>query len=64
MTVAVSVASGVDNIICAIPQLADHRVLLALTFITLLTAMNLRGVRESGRFFAAPTVQRQVSRSG
>lgn len=55
MTVAVSVASGVDNIISAIPQLAEYRVLLALSFVAILTAMNLRGVRESGKAFAAPT---------
>jgi amino acid transporter len=55
MTVAVSVASGVDNIISAVPRLAGHRVLLALAFVALLTAMNLRGVRESGRAFATPT---------
>ncbi|MEW2401255.1 APC family permease [Streptomyces sp. NPDC046862] len=55
MTVAVSVASGVDNIISAVPELADHRVAMALVFVALLTAVNLRGVRESGRAFAAPT---------
>ncbi|XUL94010.1 amino acid permease [Streptomyces galilaeus] len=55
MTVAVSVASGVDNIISAVPQLADHRVLMAIGFVAVLTAMNLRGVRESGRAFATPT---------
>ncbi|MFE7776972.1 APC family permease [Streptomyces sp. NPDC057445] len=55
MTVAVSVASGVDNIISAIPELAAHRVTMALVFVALLTAINLRGVRESGRAFAAPT---------
>ena len=55
MTVAVSVASGVDNIISAIPELNPDRVLLNLVFILLLTAMNLRGVRESGRAFAIPT---------
>ncbi|MER7750534.1 APC family permease [Kitasatospora sp. NPDC097643] len=55
MTVAVSVASGVDNIISALPSLADHRVELALGFVVLLMAMNLRGVRESGKAFAAPT---------
>nr|WP_306184738.1 MULTISPECIES: APC family permease [unclassified Streptomyces] len=55
MTVAVSVASGVDNVISALPSLAGHRVLLALGFVALLTAVNLRGVRESGRAFAAPT---------
>ncbi|MGW3421087.1 APC family permease [Streptomyces phaeochromogenes] len=55
MTVAVSVASGVDNIISAMPQLADFRVPLALAFVAILTAMNLRGTRESGNAFAAPT---------
>ncbi|MFF3398093.1 APC family permease [Streptomyces sp. NPDC002659] len=55
MTVAVSVASGVDNIISAVPELADERVLMALVFVALLTAMNLRGVRESGQLFATPT---------
>ncbi|MFI5528757.1 APC family permease [Kitasatospora sp. NPDC051853] len=55
MTVAVSVASGVDNIISAFPGLDDHRVLLAVGFVALLTAMNLRGVRESGKAFATPT---------
>ncbi|MEU5437728.1 APC family permease [Streptomyces sp. NPDC020719] len=55
MTVAVSVASGVDNIISAVPGLNPYRVLLALAFVAILTAMNLRGVRESGRAFAAPT---------
>ncbi|MFB7662572.1 APC family permease [Kitasatospora sp. NPDC056138] len=55
MTVAVSVASGVDNIISAMPSLADYRVELAVAFVVLLAAMNLRGVRESGKAFAAPT---------
>ncbi|MFD8737634.1 APC family permease [Streptomyces sp. NPDC059618] len=55
MTVAVSVASGVDNIISALPGLAHLRVLLALVFVAVLAAINLRGVRESGRAFAAPT---------
>ncbi|GHF28840.1 DNA-binding protein [Streptomyces mashuensis] len=55
MTVAVSVASGVDNIISAVPALAEHRVAMALTFVAVLTGVNLRGVRESGRAFAAPT---------
>ncbi|MCX4820166.1 APC family permease [Streptomyces sp. NBC_01142] len=55
MTVAVSVASGVDNIISAVPALVDYRVQMALVFVALLTAMNLRGVRESGQAFAAPT---------
>ncbi|WP_406238605.1 APC family permease [Nocardia sp. NBC_01009] len=55
MTVAVSVAAGVDNIISAVPDLNAHRVAINIGFIALLTAMNLRGVRESGRAFAVPT---------
>ncbi len=55
MTVAVSVAAGVDNIISAAPALNPWRVELAVGFVVLLTAMNLRGVRESGRAFAVPT---------
>ncbi|MER5469514.1 APC family permease [Streptomyces sp. NPDC002935] len=55
MTVAVSVASGVDNIISAIPGLADQRVPMAIGFVAVLAAINLRGMRESGRAFAAPT---------
>ncbi|MFJ3794456.1 APC family permease [Kitasatospora sp. NPDC090091] len=55
MTVAVSVASGVDNIISAFNGLADYRVPMAVGFVAILAAMNLRGVRESGKAFAAPT---------
>ena len=55
MTVAVSVSAGVDNIISAFAGLADQRVALAVGFVALLTAMNLRGVKESGRVFAVPT---------
>ncbi|WP_258368568.1 APC family permease [Curtobacterium sp. MCBD17_013] len=55
MTVAVSVASGVDNIISALPMLDEFRVELALVFVVLLAAVNLRGVRESSKAFAIPT---------
>ena len=55
MTVAVSVAAGVDNIISAAPGLNPHRVAINVGFVVVLMAMNLRGVRESGRTFAVPT---------
>ncbi|MFD7554846.1 APC family permease [Streptomyces sp. NPDC059533] len=55
MTVAVSVVSGVSAITSAIPALSDHEVVLSVGFVVLLTVMNLRGVRESGRIFAIPT---------
>src|ERR1044072_2600372 len=46
MTVAVSVAAGVDNIISAVPDFNQYRVAINIGFIVILTAMNLRGVRE------------------
>ena len=55
LTVAVSVASGVDNIISAIPELNPFRVEIAVGFVVLIMAVNLRGVREASRAFAIPT---------
>jgi amino acid transporter len=55
MTVAVSIAAGVAAILSAFPELGNHRVMLALIFVALLTVGNLRGIRESGLIFAAPT---------
>ena len=55
LTVAVSVSAGVAAITSAIPELRDRRVGLCLAFLVLLVALNLRGVKESGRLFAVPT---------
>jgi amino acid transporter len=55
LTVAVSVSAGVAAITPAFPELSDKRVAICLGFILLLTVMNLRGVKESGRVFAVPT---------
>jgi amino acid transporter len=55
MTVAVSVSSGVDNVISAAPSLHHQRVQMALVFVVLLAAVNLRGLKEAGLAFAAPT---------
>ena len=55
MTVAVSIASGVENFVSAFPGLRPYSVWLCLGFIVLLAVMNLRGVRESGTLFAIPT---------
>ncbi|MEU6171743.1 APC family permease [Streptantibioticus parmotrematis] len=55
MTVAVSIASGVENLGSAIPFVQQNKVLVALLMIVLLMVMNLRGVRESGTIFAIPT---------
>ncbi|HZL47512.1 MAG TPA: APC family permease [Solirubrobacteraceae bacterium] len=55
LTVAVSVASGVEAVTSAIPSLASATVPIGLVVIVLLVAGNLRGTREAGAAFAAPT---------
>jgi amino acid transporter len=55
LTVAVSVAAGMAALISAVPALLPHREALCVAAILLVTVVNLRGVRESGQFFAVPT---------
>lgn len=55
LTVAVSVSSGVDNIISALPALDPWRIELAVGFVILIILVNLRGVREASFAFAIPT---------
>ncbi|MYS25211.1 amino acid/polyamine/organocation transporter, APC superfamily [Streptomyces sp. DvalAA-14] len=55
LTVAVSVASGIENLGSAVPFFVTHKVLGAIGMIVILMLMNLRGVRESGSIFAIPT---------
>src|SRR5437868_4879705 len=60
LTVSVSVAAGVEAITSAtegtsFAGLHSHRVLLCLFFIAFITVANLRGVREAGALFAAPS---------
>jgi len=55
LTVAVSVAAGVDAVISAFPKLSPYPVELSLVCIAVLTYGNLRGIREAGRVFAVPT---------
>ncbi len=57
LTVAVSISAGVAAIV-SIPEfhsLEKHRVLLGLALIAFISIANLRGIKESGRVFAAPT---------
>ncbi|MEO3939161.1 APC family permease [Dermatophilaceae bacterium Soc4.6] len=54
LTVAVSISSGVQNAATALPALRGHEVPVAVGLVVVLTAMNLRGVRESGNAFALP----------
>jgi amino acid transporter len=55
LTVAVSVSAGSAAIASTVEGIAPYRVPLSLAFIALIAFGNLRGVRESGRLFAAPT---------
>lgn len=57
LTVAVSISAGVAAIssIPAFSDVAKHRVLVGIFLIVLITVANLRGIKESGRLFAAPT---------
>ena len=55
MTVAVSTASAVEQVISAVPQAADIRLVIGVGAIILITLGNLRGLRESGNLFAIPT---------
>lgn len=55
LTVAVSVSSGVAQIVSAFPALHDYRVWIAVSLVSLIMLINLRGVKESGVTFAIPT---------
>ncbi|MET9633032.1 APC family permease [Lentzea sp. NPDC006480] len=55
LTVAVSISAAMANIGSAIPFVATHKALFAVAAIVILTAINLRGIRESGTAFAIPT---------
>ena len=55
LTVAVSVTSGVANLISAFPQIAPWAVPISVGIVVVLTVGNLRGVKESGKAFAMPT---------
>lgn len=60
LTVSVSVAAGVEAITSAMvgtrfAELHDHRIALCLFFLVFITVANLRGVREAGSLFAAPS---------
>ena len=55
LTVSVSVSSGIDAIVSVVTPLAPYDVPLGILCILFILVINLRGVRESGTIFAAPT---------
>jgi amino acid transporter len=55
LTVAVSISSGVQNAASALDFVSGHEAFWGCVLVLVLAALNLRGVRESGTFFAIPT---------
>jgi len=55
LTVAVSISSGVAQLVSAYPQIAAYRVSIAIGLVLFIMLINLRGVKESGLVFSIPT---------
>jgi amino acid transporter len=55
VTVAVSTSAGVAAMTSIIPELFDYRVYISVSAVAILMLGNLRGIRESGTIFMAPT---------
>lgn len=55
LTVSVSVSAGVQAVTSAFPELTGAVVPMGLAVIALMVLVNLRGIREAGTIFAAPT---------
>ena len=55
LTVAVSISSGVAQIVSAYAALDNYRIQIAVAAVVLIMLINLRGVKESGSAFAIPT---------
>src|SRR4051812_40585653 len=55
LVVAVGVSAGVGALVSALPVLQPHTLSLCLAILAFITAVNLRGVRESGLAFMVPT---------
>ncbi len=55
LTVAVSISSGVDQIVSAFTPLKPYTVQLTVLVIILMALGNLRGLKESARLFSLPT---------
>jgi len=64
LTVAVSISAGVAAITSIVPGLFGDRVLIAVILVAVLMLGNLRGIRESGTIFMAPTYLYIVTLAG
>jgi amino acid transporter len=55
LTAAVGISAGVDALLSAMPELKDHRLLICIGILALLTLINMRGVHDTGVVFMIPT---------
>jgi amino acid transporter len=55
LNVAVGISAGIGALVSAVPSLQPHTLALCLAVLVVLTVVNLRGVKEAGTVFVAPT---------
>jgi len=55
LTAAVGISAGVGALVSAVPSLHQHTLAICLIILLILTLINLRGVRDTGVAFIAPT---------
>jgi amino acid transporter len=55
LNVAVGISAGIGALVSAVPSLQPHTLAMCLAVLVILTIVNLRGVREAGSAFIAPT---------
>jgi amino acid transporter len=55
LNVAVGISAGIGALVSAVPRLEPHTLAMCLVVLVILTVVNLRGVKEAGSAFLAPT---------
>ena len=55
LNVAVGISAGIEQVVSALPSLQPHTLMLCLITLGIISFVNLRGIKESGSIFAAPT---------
>jgi amino acid transporter len=55
LTAAVGISAGVTAVTSALPRLQSHTLILCLVILVVLAVINLRGVKDTGTAFIAPT---------
>jgi len=55
LNVAVGISAGIGALVSAVPRLLPHTLVMCLAVLVILTIVNLRGVKEAGSAFVAPT---------